>query len=365
MKVQRIRVGERVSWTVLDNQHLPVAPIDQFLQFLDDAGRSPNTVRAYAQHLLAFWNYCEQCQLDWQQISIAEMAGFMQWLRQPHPDVRPPARQPSTIDAMVSGVIAFYQFHERLGAITAPPLSQTQSRRSGRYKPFLAGIASTSQTHNPITPAVPKREPPTLTAEQVQTLIAACGLKRDQFLLALLYQTGMRIGQALGLRVNDVEDGRIRIVPRNDNANGMRAKTETEYVVYVSEALMAYYENYLMLEYLNVNDDYDGESDTDNDYVVLSGSSRGQPLTYSAVTSLFRRLAKKTGIVTHPHVFRHTHVTELLKAGVDLKVIQERVGHKSIQTTMDAYAHLTDEDFAQEIQKYLHSNSKENDETPT
>jgi integrase/recombinase XerD len=277
MKVQRIRVGERVSWTVLDNQHLPVAPIDQFLQFLDDAGRSPNTVRAYAQHLLAFWNYCEQCQLDWQQISIAEMAGFMQWLRQPHPDVRPPARQPSTIDAMVSGVIAFYQFHERLGAIT---------------------------THNPITPAVPKREPPTLTAEQVQTLIAACDLKRDQFLLALLYQTGMRIDQALGLRVNDVEDGRIRIVPRNDNANGMRAKTETEYVVYVSEALMAYYENYLMLEYLNVNDDYDGESDTDNDYVfiVLSGESRGQPLTYSAVTSLFRHLAKKTGIVTHPHV---------------------------------------------------------------
>jgi integrase/recombinase XerD len=231
------------------------------------------------------------------------------------------------------------------------PFSQSQFSRSHRYKPFLAGIASADQTH--ITPAVPKREPPILTPEQVQTLIKACDLKRDQFLLALLYQTGMRIGQALGLRVNDVEDGRIRIVPRNNNANGMRAKTDTEYVVYVSEGLMVYYEDYFMFEYLSVNEDYDGESDTDNDYVVLSGSSRGQPLTYSAVTSLFRRLAKKTGIVTHPHVFRHTHITELLKAGVDLKVVQERVGHKSLQTTMEVYAHLTEEDFNQEIKNYL------------
>lgn len=354
MKMQRIRLPDnRVSWTVLDDDQKPVAPIDEFLRYLETINRSPNTVRAYAQHLLTFWQYGEQNQIDWQRVSIAQMVQFTQWLRQPKPDViplrpetQPLGRKPSTINAIVSGVISFYQYHESTGRL---PLT-ARNTKPARYQPFLAGIADHEQL--PFTGPVPKKAPPILTAEQVQTLIAACGQKRDQFLLALLYQTGMRIGQALGLRLVDMEGEhhRIRIVPRDDNANGMRAKTDTEYVVHISDGLLSYYDDYLIQEY----PDIDIESNIENYvFVVLKGDSSGQPLTYPAVVSLFNRLSNKTGIKTHPHVFRHTHVTELHQAGVDLKIIQERVGHKSIQTTMNTYVHLTEDNFNREIQDYI------------
>ena len=65
-----------------------------------------------------------------------------------------------------------------------------------------------------------------LTPEQVQTLLDACEHLRDRLLLALLYDTGMRIGEALGLRHNDIAAAERQItVIRRDNDNGARAKS--------------------------------------------------------------------------------------------------------------------------------------------
>ena len=71
--------------------------------------------------------------------------------------------------------------------------------------------------------SVPQQAPQTLAPEQVQALLDACRHKRDRFLLALLYETGMRVGQALGLRHEDFVSRQrlVRIVPR-DNPNGAR-----------------------------------------------------------------------------------------------------------------------------------------------
>ena len=78
--------------------------------------------------------------------------------------------------------------------------------------------------------------PRTLTDEQVLTLVEACEHLRDRFLLVLLAETGMRIGQALGLRHADFVSHRreLRIVPRRDNANGARAKTLDEHTIPIS-----------------------------------------------------------------------------------------------------------------------------------
>ena len=65
--------------------------------------------------------------------------------------------------------------------------------------------------------------------EEVQRLLDACHHLRDRFLLALLYETGMRVGQALGLRHEDFvsQQRRVRIVPRDNNPDSARAKTTT------------------------------------------------------------------------------------------------------------------------------------------
>ena len=82
------------------------------------------------------------------------------------------------------------------------------------------------------------------------------------------------------------------------------------------------------------------------------GENIGSPLTYSTIYTKFRRMAKKQGIPFSPHIFRHTHATELLRSGWDASYVQKRLGHKDIQTTINTYAHLNDQDLKQAFQNF-------------
>src|SRR6266567_6217932 len=103
---------------------------------------------------------------------------------------------------MLASVHGFYDFHMRLGAIAEQPLYQFLSHTPRRYKPFLYGIAKIKPIQTRVVKVKRERHRvKTLTQDQVDQLIAACSHIRDKFLLTLLYQTGMRIGQVLGLGV--------------------------------------------------------------------------------------------------------------------------------------------------------------------
>jgi len=84
-------------------------------------------------------------------------------------------------------------------------------------------------------------------------------------------------------------------------------------------------------------------------FVTLWNGLAGTPMTYWAVMSLVKRLRRRTGIDFHPHLFRHTHATALLRAGVRLEVVSELLTHVSVQTTADIYAHLDADDLADEL----------------
>jgi len=93
-------------------------------------------------------------------------------------------------------------------------------------------------------------------------------------------------------------------------------------------------------------------------FVVIKAPAKGEigtPLKYKTVDSLFRRLSKKMNTKVTPHLLRHTHATELIRAGWDMAYVQKRLGHKDIQTTINTYIHLTDKDLIEEYQKYLQS----------
>ena len=105
--------------------------------------------------------------------------------------------------------------------------------------------------------------------------------------------------------------------------------------------------------------------DTDSDYVFVNlwQGKRGQPMKYETVADLFRRLGAKTGLAVHPHLLRHTHATDLLRSGMDAAYVQKRLGHASVQTTINTYVHLTDEDLKEAYQAYtdnrVHSHMQE------
>jgi hypothetical protein len=70
-----------VTWTVLDGSHRVVGPAEEFLEFLRVQGTSPNTVKSYARALGLWWAYLHVFGLAWDKLSIADVGGFLAWLR--------------------------------------------------------------------------------------------------------------------------------------------------------------------------------------------------------------------------------------------------------------------------------------------
>ncbi len=358
MKVQRVRLPEteRTTYLVLDDDYCPVEPILSYLKFLHDLDRSPNTIRACAHHLKLFWEYLRETRIDWRQVDIAQLAAFISWLRQQEPAVVPiepkPARRTNaTIDQILGSVHGLYDFHMRLNTLPGLPLYRFLMHPNRRYKPFLHGIAKSKPMQTRLVSVTrEKRRAKTLTRDQVQRLLDACTHTRDRFLLTLMYDTGMRIGQVLGLRHEDinVEDGEIHIVPRDNNANGARAKTRERYTIPGLLPLMQLYTDYL-IEDLGAL-----EVETLPDYVFVNlwEGTIGRSMTYEAVRSLVRRLSKKTGISFTPHMLRHTRATIWIRDDKhSLATVSRLLGHASVETTDQTYVTLTPQDLKRALTK--------------
>lgn len=356
MKVQRAIIPNAnfTTWFVLDDNYLPVQPIQQFLRYFNNIERAPNTIKSYAYHLKLYWEFIKSNNLDWTIISLSEIAEFIRWLRDPQPigvaaiHQRAAKRTETTINVILTAAAMFYDYHERLGTIpNSPPFYKQSLQVNKRYKKFLHGIGKIKPGKNLILKLkAAKRPSQILNANQVGQLLDACNCLRDKLLISMLYETGMRIGQALALRHEDIHSREciINIAARDDNTNRVYAKTKTAYPIHVSPNLIRLYANYLVDE---VKDNI-----TDYVFINLWRTPLGKPMTVSAIEDLFRRLSKKTGIKIHPHLLRHTHATELIRNGWDPSYVQLRLGHSSIQTTINTYVHLSEDDLKKAFQEY-------------
>ncbi len=364
MKVQYVRVSgvAHDAWLVLDDDDVPVEPIKEFLAYCQNIERSPNTLRSYAHHLKLYWEFLRDAKLDWTSANVLDkIAEFVAWLRCPSAapfeviltQPQEAKRQESTVNAILSAVASFYEYHERVGAVSSNSLYRLQTMPRQRYKSFLHHITKSKPVLTRLVKLKePKRLPKTLQPDQVKQLVDACSRLRDKFLISLLYETGMRIGQVLGLRHEDVKiwANTIRVVPRLDNPNGARAKHVEPYEIHVSTELMALYRDYLVSEL--------GEASSAYVFINLWEGAIGQPMQYPTIAALFRRLSMKTGLQVHPHMLRHTHATELIRSGWDAAYVQKRLGHAQIQTTLNIYTHLNSDDLKQAYQEFQ-ANRKE------
>ncbi|MHB1548004.1 MAG: tyrosine-type recombinase/integrase [Acidimicrobiales bacterium] len=337
------------SWTVVDDHWEPVTPAEEYLAYLSAIERSPTTVRAYAFSLKLWFEFLVRRGLAWDRVSVETVCQFVAWLRAPADnvvvlDASAAVRSPATVNRHLAAVFGLYDYHARLGVAVAVELVAWRRVGRGSYKPFLHHVTKGRPVPTrPVKLAVPRQVPRTLTDEQILAVLAACDRLRDRFLFALLAETAMRIGQALGLRHADFvsRDRQVRIVPRADNANGARAKTRTVHVLPVSTALVRLYSEYLHVEY--------GDLDSDYVFVNLWAEPIGQPLRYSAVTDLVGRIRDRTGIFFTLHMFRHSRATDLIRRGVPIEVTSKLLTHRSVTTTSDAYVHLGVEDVRAEL----------------
>ena len=155
---------------------------------------------------------------------------------------------------------------------------------------------------------------------------------RDQCILELLYSSGVRASELVNIRLNDIDlRGRvIRILGKGNKERIVPFNKTSERAIrkYLKES----------------RDNLLSHRQIPNEFDHLFLSAQGKPLTTRGLEYILEQIEVKTGCNygLHPHVLRHTFATHLLEEGADLRVIQELLGHESLNTTQ-IYTHVTEE----------------------
>ncbi|WP_312029231.1 tyrosine-type recombinase/integrase [Bacillus cereus] len=329
------------------------------MKYLDNTQKSSNTQKTYCYALKQYFTYLEEKKKDYKHISLEDLVDFVGWLRNPYEGTKvtpifptKSKRSEKTVNLIITVITSFYDYLYRNNQLqndmTERLMKQIFTGERKRYKDFLYHInQENSSARNILKVKEPRKKVQALRKEQV--VIEATSNIRDKFLIQLLFETGLRIGEVLSLFMEDFKfdyknGHRIQLVDRGELENGAKLKTG-EREIFVSHTLMDLYDDYLY----EIVDELD--IDTNFVFVKLRGENAGEPMVYGDVESLFKRLRKKTGLNIHPHLFRHTHATIFYQKTKDIKQVQERLGHTQIQTTMNLYLHPSDEDIRKEWEK--------------
>lgn len=269
-----------------------------FLKYLEtQRNYSENTIAAYKNDLTQFVRYLHDDHdaiSNWRAVDADTVRAYVRYMKdQPYAS--------SSVARKVAALKSFFQYLAQREIVEANPARKVDS------------------------PKVRKRLPHTLTAEDVESLLAAPTRQkspknlRDTALLNLLYATGMRVTEVVSLRVQDVDldqevlycpgkDGQVRVLPFNEDTK---------------QILAAYLES--GRPHLVKNEDED----------ALFLNHRGKQLTRQGLWLIIKAYARKarlSGEVT-PHTLRHSFAAHKLESGADLQRVQQLLGHANISTT--------------------------------
>lgn len=230
--------------------------------------------------------------------------------------VKFPLSKPRSISRLIASLRRFYRYALRENLIKTDPTLQIES------------------------PKLPRSLPKSLNEQEVEDLLNAPDINqpiglRDRAMLELLYASGLRVSELVGVNVNEVstQDGVVRVT-------GKGGKTR---LVPMGQEAADWIDQYLKQARPKI---LDGQLT-----YAMFVTSRGGAMTRQAFWYLIKRYAIVAGITKHmsPHVLRHAFATHLLNHGADLRVVQMLLGHADISTTQ-IYTHV-----ARERLKQLHS----------
>jgi integrase/recombinase XerD len=271
-----------------------------FLNHLQiERGLAANSIAAYRRDLEKFENFLGSTDLD--QVSPETINNFETSLR----EVK---LSKASINRIESTLRSFFKHLQQEYGLADPTLEIAPSKAARRLPKAL----TIDQILSMINAAYRESDPITL---------------RDQAMLELLYSSGARVSELIGINLNDLsivqsDDGEIttlklrgkgskeRIVPLGSFAS----KAIDDYCVRVRPSLLA-------------------KNSKGNTALFLN--SRGGRISRQSAWQMVLDSAKKAGVTEHvsPHIFRHSYATHLLDGGADIRVVQELLGHASVTTT--------------------------------
>lgn len=274
--------------------------IDTYLRHLEVARRlAPNSLEAYSRDLTRLADFAEAQGRAVEALRLSDLELFVR-------ELMTSGLSPTSTARAVAATRGFYKFLRLNGSIPSNPAEDLHS------------------------PRMFKSLPKYLSVEQVEALLKAPALDaprglRDKALIELLYATGLRVSELVGLRISDVrvEEGFLKTV----------GKGSKERIVPIGDEAARWVGRYLS----------DGRAalvkKRDGPWLFLN--SRGQRLSRVGFWKGLKAYGQKAGIRASlsPHVLRHSFATHLLDRGADLRAIQAMLGHADLSTTQ-IYTHV-------------------------
>lgn len=282
----------------------PVQTVRSYLDHLSvERGAAANTLSSYRRDLRRYLGYLAQQGIgDLEEVGEQTIAGFLAHLREGD-DEHQPLGASSAARALVA-VRGFHRFAVADGVLDRDP---------------ARGVRP---------PAPVKRLPKALPLSDVEAILAAAGSRdtvlavRDRALLELLYGTGARISEAVGLDVDDLDPVSASVL--------LRGKGGKERLVPVGSYALAAVQAYLSRSRPTLATGAGGGA-----HGALFLNARGGRLSRQSAWSVLVGAAERAGVTrdVSPHTLRHSFATHLLEGGADVRVVQELLGHASVTTT--------------------------------
>jgi integrase len=215
-------------------------------------------------------------------------------------------------------------------------------------------------------PKVSRREVTTASEGQIRNLIDVVNLSPYRMPVLVVVCTGMRRGEALGLKWEDFDEERRTLCVRRSISQVVgrvfpkEPKSGRSRVVVMPETLVRELVQHRQQQALNKT--LLGEDYKDDGWICASGD--GSLITPNALGKGFMRLARAAQVKTTLHGLRHAQATQLIMAGVPAKVVSERLGHANTGITQDLYTHVLphSQQQAADVMERLIAKPKETDE---
>jgi integrase/recombinase XerD len=279
-----------------------------FLAYLEfERGLSRNTLEAYRGDLLQLGRFLAERRLSALDATSADVSDFLTQLGTGDADHRPAS--PATIHRKSACLRSFYRHLRREGLRESDPTASLSAPRRSRKLPQV------------------------LTRGEVEDLLSQPSgtdppALRDRALLELMYASGLRASEAIGLELGDVD--------LDERVLRARGKGSKERIVPIGQAALRALGIYLERGRPNLV-----KSSVEPHLFV---NFRGGQLTRQGLYKIVRRHALTAGLADRmsPHTLRHTFATHLLAGGCDLRSVQEMLGHADVSTTQ-LYTHLSSE----------------------
>jgi integrase/recombinase XerD len=289
-----------------------VAIEDEYLDHLRvERGLAPNTLLAYGRDVARLRGFADRRKRPVLKLRQSDLTDFIG-------ELRGEGLSPRSVARTVHAIRGLYRFAVREGRLEADPMENLKAPRAFKALPRY------------------------LTGDQVDALLAAPDVThplgiRDRAILEVLYATGLRVSELIGLREGDV-DLEVGLVT-------CFGKGRKERLVPLGQAARSWVERYL--------GEVRGRLARGRQVNTLFLSNRGGALSRMGLWGIVRRHAVAAGVerVLTPHVLRHSFATHLLERGADLRALQAMLGHADISTTQ-IYTHVSRERLRQVYDKF-------------